>query len=80
MAGAVFGTLKELFKSRRVGKHTKDRVLLIAVSSVLFYGADSWALHKADRNRLRRFWNNCVRTSAGIAFERKLEGARTSRS
>ena len=70
---SVFGTLNQLFRSRRISRRTTGRVLLTAVSNVVFYGAESWALHKVDRDRLRRFWNGCVRSAAGIPYERRVE-------
>ena len=49
------GEMKGLWRNKRVSRRTKGRVLMLAISPVLLYGAESWALQKKDKARLQKF-------------------------
>ena len=44
---------------------------MLAISPVLLYGAESWALQKKDKARLQKFWNGRVREAVGIPWQRR---------
>ena len=70
-AAAVFGDLRKVLNSKKLGRRTRGKILRVLVISVLLYGAECWALHREDRRRLERFLHGCVRSVAGIPWQRR---------
>ena len=68
LAHAAAGYLRHVWKSPRLTRATKRKVLLTAVLPVLLWGSESWSTTANDRRRLRCCWNSLVRHAAGITW------------
>ena len=53
-ASKTFGSLRGLWRSRRITLNTKRTVFLAVVKSVVLWGAESWTLPRAALRLLRR--------------------------
>ena len=66
---AAFGALKECFLSRKdVAGKDKGIVFVALCLSILLYGSESWCLREDLFNRLRKFFNSCVRKMCRVTM------------
>ena len=59
-ARAAFHILRNVWKSRIIGKTTKISLFNTNVKSVLLYGAETWRMNKTTLNRIQTFVNQCL--------------------
>ena len=71
-ARAAFHILRNVWKSRVIGKTTKIRLFNTNVKSVLLYGAESWRMNKTTLKRIQTFVNQCLRKILGIQWMDKV--------
>ena len=71
-ARAAFHILRNVWKSRIIGKTTKIRLFNTNVKSVLLYGAETWRMSKTTLKRIQTFVNQCLRTILGIQWMDKV--------
>ena len=69
---AAFHILRNVWKSRVIGKTTKIRLFNTNVKSVLLYGAETWRMNKTTLNRIQTFVNQCLRKILGIQWMDKV--------
>ena len=60
-ARAAFHILRNVWKSRIIGKTTKIRLFNTNVKSVLLHGAETWRMNKTTLERIQTFVNQCLR-------------------
>jgi hypothetical protein len=66
-ASAAFGALQQsFFKSRIPALEDKGRVFVALVLSILLYGSECWCLRERELQRLRVFYNRCVRSMCKV--------------
>ena len=58
-ARAAFHILRNVWKSRVIGKTTKIRLFNANVKSVLLYGAEPWRMNNTTLKRFQTFVNQC---------------------
>ena len=58
-ARAAFHILRNVWKSRVIGKTTKMRLFNTNVKSVLLYGTETWRMNKTTLKRIQTFVNQC---------------------
>ena len=62
-ATSAFGALRKcFFNDRRANLAEKGRVFTTLIPTILLYGSESWCLRQDSKQRLRVFFNNCVRS------------------
>ena len=71
-ARAAFHILRNVWKSRVIGKTTKIRLFNTNVKSVLLYGAETWRMNKTTLKRIQTFVNQCLRKILGIQWMDKV--------
>ena len=71
-ASAVFHILRNVWKSRVIGKTTKIRLFNTNVKSVLLYGAETWRMNKTTLKRIQTFVNQCLQKILGIQWMDKV--------
>ena len=71
-ARAAFHILRNVWKSRVIGKTTKIRLFNTNVKSVLLYGAETRRMNKTTLNRIQIFVNQCLRKILGIQWMDKV--------
>ena len=71
-ARAAFHILRNVWKSRVIGKTTKIRLFNTNVKSVLLFGAETWRMKKTTLKRIRTFVNQCLRKILGIQWMDKV--------
>ena len=71
-ARAAFHILRNVWKSRVIGKTTKIRLFNTSVKSVLLYGAEIWRMNKTTLKRIQTFVNQCLRRILGIQWMDKV--------
>ena len=71
-ARAAFHILRNVWKSRVIGKTTKIRLFNTNVKSVLLYGAETWRMNKTTLKRIQTFVNQCLRKILGIQWMSKV--------
>ena len=71
-ARAAFHILRNVWKSRVIGKTTKIRLFNTNVKSVLLYGAETWRMNKTMLKRIQTFVNQCLRNRLGIQWMDKV--------
>ena len=75
-ARAAFHILKNVWKSRVIGKTTKICLFNTNVKSVLLYGAETWRMDKTTLKRIHV--NQCLREILGIQWMDKVSNWRGS--
>ena len=60
-ARAAFHILRNVWKSRIIGKTTKICLLNTNVKFVLLYGAETWRMNKTTLKRIQTFVKQCLR-------------------
>ena len=60
-ARTAFHILRNVWKSRVIGKTAKIRLFNTNVKSVLLYGAETWRMNKTMLKRIQTFVNQCLR-------------------
>ena len=72
----VMTNLDSIFKSRDITLPTKVRLVKAMVFPVVMYGCESWAVKKAECQRIDAFelwcWRRLLRVSAGISLEEMM--------
>ena len=71
-AMAAFHILRNVWKSRVIGKKTKIRWFNTNVKSVLLYGAETWRMNNTMLKRIQAFVNQCLRKILGIQWMEKV--------
>ena len=71
-ARAAFHILRNVWKSRVIGKTTKIRLFNTNVKSVLLYEAETWRMNKTTLKRIQTFVNQCLRKILGIQWMDKV--------
>ena len=71
-ARTAFHILRNVWKSRIIGKTTKIRLFNTNVKSVLLYGAETWRINKTTLKRIQTFVNQCLRKILGIQWMDKV--------
>ena len=71
-ARAAFHILRNVWKSRVIGKTTKIRLFNTNVKSVLLYGAETWRMNKTTLKMIQTFVNQCLRKILGIQWMDKV--------
>ena len=73
-ARAAFHILRNVWKSRVLGKTTKIRLFntTFNVKSVLLYGAETWRLNNTTLKMIQTFVNQCLRRILGIQWMDKV--------
>ena len=71
-ARAAVNILRNVWKSRVIGKTTKIRLFNTNVKSVLLYGAETWRINKITLKRIQTFVNQCLRKIIGIQWMDKV--------
>lgn len=71
-ARAVFIQLKNIWKSKEIGRNTKLRLFNSNVKSVLLYGAETWRTTKANHQKVQTFINTCLRRILNIHWPEKI--------
>ena len=71
-ARATFHIVRNVWKSRLIGKTTKIRLFNTNVKSVLLYGAETWRINKTTLKRIQTFVNQCFRKILGIQWKDKV--------
>ena len=71
-ARAALHILRNVWKSRVIGKTTKIRLFNTNVKSVLLYGAETWRMNKTKLKRIQTFVNQCLRKILGIQWMDKV--------
>ena len=71
-ARAAFHILRNVGKSRVIGKTMKIRLFNTSVKSVLLYGAETWRMNKTTLKRIQTFVNQCLRKILVIQWMDKV--------
>ena len=71
-ARAAFRILKNMWKSRIIGKTTKILLFNTNVKSVLLHGAETWRMNNTTLKRIQTFVNQCLRKILGIQWMVKV--------
>ena len=71
-ARAAFHILRNVWKSRVIGKTTKIRLFNTNVKSVLLHGAETWQMNKTTLKSMQTFVNQCLRIILGIQWMDKV--------
>ena len=71
-ARAAFHILRNVWKSRIIGKTTKIRLYNTNVKSVSLYGAETWRMNNTTLKRIQTFVNQCLRKIVGIQWMDKV--------
>eukprot|EP00435_Cladocopium_sp_Y103_P064948 s94_g26.t1 len=67
LAHAAFGQLRHVWKSGRITRNIKSRLLQSTVASVLLYGSESWVLDAPTIRSLTRTWQFFVRVALRLS-------------
>ena len=71
----AFGALKRpVFRDNNLSLRTKRLVYRAVVMGVLLYGAETWAIKRADSRKLEVFHNRCLRAILGITTAQQRMG------
>ena len=68
----AFHFLRNMCKSRVIGKTTKIRLFNTNVKSVFLYGAETWRTNKTTLKWIQTFVNQCLRKILGIQWMDKV--------
>jgi sorting nexin-29 len=69
-ASAAYNNLRQnLWAQDRISLHTKGRVFVACVRSVLTYGCESWYLTQQQERRIQAFEHQCLRSIARINWQ-----------
>ena len=71
-ARAAFHILRNVWKSRVIGKTMKIRLFNTYVKSVLLYGVETWRMNNTTLKRIQTFVNLCLRKILGIQWMDKV--------
>ncbi|XP_048481474.1 uncharacterized protein LOC125489513 [Plutella xylostella] len=71
-ARAVFGQLKNFWRSKNINRNTKIRIFNSNVKTVLLYGCETWFVRKDISYKLQVFINKCLRQILGIFWPRTI--------
>ena len=74
-ARTAFANLRHLWRQRGIPLRLKGRVYKASVRAVLLYSSETWSLRAEDLRRLQVFENRCLRTIAGIGWNKRLRNA-----
>ena len=64
--------MRNVWKSRVIGKTTKIRLFNTNVKSVLLYGAETWRMNNTTLKRIQTFVNQCLRKILEIQWMDKV--------
>ena len=78
-ARLAFANLRHLWRQRNISLSVKGRVYNAAVRSVLLYGSETWPLRVEDTRRLLVFDHRCLRSIAGVWWERRISNTEVRR-
>ena len=67
-AGAAFGKIEHILKSKNMSLKTKLNLYSATVLSVLLYGSETWHLYAADGKRLNAFHQRCLRRMLKVSY------------
>ena len=74
-ARGAFASLKDIWKSSKIGINTKLRIFKSNVLGVLLYGAESWKLTTTIISRIDVFQTRCLRRILRIFWPRTISNA-----
>ena len=60
-ARAAFHILRNVWKSKVIGKTTKIRLFNTHIKYVMLYGSETWRMKKTTLKRIQTFVNQCLR-------------------
>ena len=66
-------SLTDIWKDRGISRTTKIRLMNALVFPIATYGSETWAVGKADRNRINAFEMWCLRRMLRISLEENAE-------
>lgn len=68
MAKGAMSQLDKIWKDKNISMNTKSNLVRTLVFSIFIYGAETWTIKKADRNRIDAFEMWCWRRMLGIPW------------
>ena len=68
----VMGRLSKIWKSHRLSIHTKIKLYISLVRSVLTYGNESWYCNETIERRFRAFENKALRRILGVRWQDRV--------
>ena len=80
-ARAGYAALRDSFFDNRLAKPVdKGRVYIALILSILLYGSEAWCLREDLFNRLRTFYNSCVRAMCRVTMSQTWRHRITTKS
>ena len=74
-ARAAYLTLKNIWRSKEIGRRTKIRIFNSNVKAVLLYGSETWRTTKSSIKRVQAFVNRCLRRILNVYWPRVISNA-----
>ena len=74
LAASAFGRLKaSIWSNNSITRQLKVRIYQSLILPIAIYGSESWALRKADTQKLAVFEMRCLRTILGVSLMDKVK-------